>query len=88
MGQIGLLISNLIETAIFQSNHNSFFINIVYQLAVGCKNKISIMKKDSKEAFVLKAKSVHSDKYDYSKVEYKNSKGPTGVLETATPIPP
>ena len=38
------------------------------------KNKISIMKKDSKEAFVLKAKSVHSDKYDYSKVEYKNSK--------------
>ena len=28
--------------------------------------------KDSKtEAFILKAKLVHGDKYDYSKVEYK-----------------
>ena len=31
--------------------------------------------KDSKtEAFILKAKLVHDDKYDYSKVEYVNSK--------------
>ena len=32
------------------------------------------MKKDSKETFIQKAKLVHGDKYDYSKVEYINSK--------------
>ncbi len=31
------------------------------------------MKKLTKEEFVLKAKKIHGNKYDYSKVEYKNS---------------
>ena len=32
------------------------------------------MRKLTKEEFVKKAKEVHGDKYDYSKVEYKNKR--------------
>lgn len=31
-------------------------------------------KKMTKEEFIIKAKEIHGDKYDYSKVEYKNTK--------------
>ncbi len=39
-----------------------------------CSNvSLSLSRRDSKDAFIEKAKSVHGDKYDYSKVEYVNS---------------
>lgn len=40
----------------------------------GC-SKCSGLKKLTTEEFIKKAKEVHEDKYDYSKVEYKNNKG-------------
>ena len=44
----------------------------------GCKRcsdeRLSIMHKYTKELFIEKAKSVHGNKYDYSKVEYVDSK--------------
>ena len=36
-----------------------------------CNNKL---KKLTTEEFIAKARSIHGDKYDYSKVEYKNNK--------------
>lgn len=43
----------------------------------GCRlcanNKISLSKQYNTEQFIEKAKKVHGDKYDYSKVEYKNN---------------
>ena len=39
----------------------------------GCSS-CSGLKKHTKESFIEKAKEVHGDKYDYSKVEYINSK--------------
>ena len=43
----------------------------------GCKqcgfDKIHNAKKDSVEIFIEKAKKIHGDKYDYSKVEYANT---------------
>ena len=39
-----------------------------------CKaEKIGNLKRKTKEQFILDAKRVHGDKYDYSKVEYKNN---------------
>ena len=38
----------------------------------GCPKCVSVSKSGS-ENFITKAKSVHGDKYDYSKVEYKNT---------------
>ena len=32
------------------------------------------MKRLTKENFIERAKNVHGDKYDYSKVEYKNAR--------------
>lgn len=41
-----------------------------------CKGeKISELKSITQEEFIRKAREVHGDKYDYSKVEYKNSQG-------------
>lgn len=44
----------------------------------GCKqcgyDKIHSQKRSNKESFVEKAREVHGDKYDYSKVEYKSSR--------------
>ena len=49
-------------------NHG-FFLPISY-----IYKKKTIMKRLTKEQFIEKAKSVHGDKYDYSKVEYVNNK--------------
>ena len=39
-----------------------------------CKsNKLSILRRSNLEEFIKKAKEVHGDKYDYSKVEYTNA---------------
>ena len=37
-------------------------------------------KKHSTESFIAKAKTVHGQKYDYSKVEYKNNKTPVIIV--------
>ena len=50
---------------IFYQNPRSFL--------KGC-NYYSIYKKLTTEEFIKRAKEVHGDKYDYSKVEYINSK--------------
>lgn len=46
-------------------------------LGFGCKichsEKLSNLYKDSKESFIEKAKAIHGDKYDYSKVIYKSA---------------
>lgn len=36
-------------------------------------NSISINSKSTKDEFIIKAKNIHGDKYDYSQVEYINS---------------
>lgn len=38
------------------------------------------MKKHTKDDFITKAKEIHGDKYDYSKVVYKNSKTKVTIL--------
>ena len=44
----------------------------------GCKkckgNRLSLSKRSNIDAFIEKARKVHGDKYDYSKVEYVNGK--------------
>lgn len=37
------------------------------------KRKFGAYHKDNTESFIAKAKAVHGDKYDYSKVEYVNA---------------
>ena len=44
-----------------------------------CKKK-SIEKKSTTEEFIKKAKKVHGNKYDYSKVEYVNSKSKVCII--------
>lgn len=43
----------------------------------GCQKcgyeKLTVLKKHNKDAFIKKAKEIHGDKYDYSKVEYVNN---------------
>ena len=34
----------------------------------------------NKEQFILKAREIHGDKYDYSKVEYKNNSTPVCII--------
>ena len=38
------------------------------------------MKKHTKDDFISKAKEIHGDKYDYSKVVYKNNKTKVTIL--------
>jgi len=46
-----------------------------------CKSeKISSLFKDTTESFIEKAKEVHGDKYDYSKVVYLNSNTPVDII--------
>ena len=45
----------------------------------GRKN-INVDRKLTTEEFIKKAKEVHGDKYDYSKVEYKNNKTPVTII--------
>ena len=46
-----------------------------------CRNfKISESKKDTKQKFIKKAKKVHGDKYNYSLVNYINSKTPIKIV--------
>ena len=45
----------------------------------GHKN-INADRKLTTEEFIKKAKEVHGDKYDYSKVEYKNNKTPVTII--------
>ncbi len=38
------------------------------------------MAKLTTEEFIAKAKAVHGDKYDYSKVDYKGNKDPVIII--------
>lgn len=54
----------------WQTPHN----HIIGYGCPGCKKEnLRNLKADSLEGFVQKAKQIHGDKYDYSKVEYKNN---------------
>lgn len=50
----------------------------------GCKKcgdkSASDKKRKTKEEFIKKAREIHGDKYDYSKVEYINSKKPVCII--------
>ena len=38
------------------------------------------MKKLSKEEFIEKSKNIHNNKYDYSLVDYKNTRTPVKII--------
>ena len=40
----------------------------------GCRQCAFQLRRNSTEKFILKAKSIHGDKYDYSNVSYKNAR--------------
>ena len=44
------------------------------------RKSINADRKLTTEEFIKKAKEVHGDKYDYSKVEYKNNKTPVTII--------
>ena len=64
--------------------HGDFFINPYYFLSSihGCPlcGKQNRKKKCTTEKFLKKAKEVHGDKYDYSKVVYKNYKTKVPII--------
>ena len=53
-------------------------------LRQGCykcgKRTVSMKLSSNKEEFIQKSKSIHGDKYDYSKVEYKGNKTPVIIV--------
>lgn len=65
--------NNKEKVCIICSEHGEFYqIPSSHLLGCGCL-KCSGLRKLTTEEFIEKAKIVHSDRYDYSKVEYKNS---------------
>ena len=44
------------------------------------KDALIAIQKNEKNAFIKKAKEIHGDKYDYSKVEYKTNKIPVTII--------
>lgn len=46
----------------------------------GCKDCAIERVTDTKESFILKSQNTHGDKYDYSKVEYINSKTKVTII--------
>lgn len=69
-----------IKVIITCKEHGDFLVipNNVLEHFSGCPickgKKISESKKDTKQIFIKKAQKIHGDKYDYSLVEYMNSK--------------
>lgn len=65
--------------------HGEFIVQAANHLkGRGCKKcafeKISKIKSKTTEQFIKKAKEVHGNKYDYSKVEYKNCDTPVCII--------
>ncbi len=67
-------VSNKTKVCIICPKHGEFWQKPSVHLKGGHCPKCQVEKRTSnKEIFVMKAKEVHGDKYDYSKVEYVNS---------------
>ena len=67
-------INNQTKVCIICPKHGEFWqIPSSHLIGIGCP-KCSGTKKLTTEEFISKAKQVHGDKYDYSKVEYVNAK--------------
>ena len=62
----------------FQQSPNSHLHS--YGCPKGGRKNINADRKLTTEEFIKKAKEVHGDKYDYSKVEYKNDKTPVTII--------
>lgn len=45
-----------------------------------CSKRKAIEHKNFKNKFILKAKEVHGDKYNYDKVKYVNAKTPVTIV--------
>jgi len=61
--------------------HGEFTQQTIIHIKGGvCPKCLIDSKKDDKESFVKKAKEVHGNKYDYSKVEYLNSQTKVDVI--------
>lgn len=60
--------------------HGDFKANVSWHSkGIGCPS-CSGKKKKTTESFIHEAQSVHGDKYDYSKVIYKNNKTPVTII--------
>ena len=69
---------NKVKVCIICPEHGKFWqIPNTHLLGGGCKecakDVIKIKERDTLEEFIEKARKIHGDKYDYSKVEYVNS---------------
>jgi len=66
--------NNITKTIIICKEHGEFQQTPKLHLkGAGCSKCAGTAKSNTKE-FIEKAKSIHGDKYDYSKVDYKNTK--------------
>ena len=72
------------KVCIICPEHGEFWQTPSQHLRHGCFKCGNALKgeslKSTKENFIEKAKLVHGDKYDYSKVEYKNNRTPVCII--------
>ena len=66
-------INNKKEVYIICPIHGEFYQSPISHLKGNGYQKCNGGVRDTTEAFIEKARKIHGDKYDYSKVEYKNS---------------
>ena len=68
------------KVCIICPEHGEFW-QEAYSHTKGCKCQACAgSKKLTTEEFIEKARKVHGDKYDYSKVEYKNNRTPICII--------
>lgn len=73
-------VNSLTKVCIVCPVHGEFWLRASHHLnGVGC-SACSGKKKKTSEEFILKAREIHGDKYDYSKVEYTDCKNKVRII--------